>query len=196
MNPTPVVLYGEHVRIEPLDPRHAPDLLEAANDDDIWRFMPVRRPADLATMTDLIERAWKAAAVGDELPFAIIDDKTDRAVGSTRFLEVRRIDRALEIGWTWLGASAQRTRINTETKLLLLRHLFEELGAMRVQLKTDGRNLRSQQAIERLGAVKEGVLRRHRLTWDGIYRDTVYYSIIEPEWPAVKERLQGLLSRT
>ena len=196
MNPTPVVLYGEHARIEPLDPRHAPDLLEAANDVDIWRFMPVPRPADLATMTNLIERAWKAAAAGDEIPFAIIDDKTDRAVGSTRFLEIRRVDRAAEIGWTWLGTGAQRTPMNTEAKFLLLRHLFEDLGAVRVQFKTDSRNLRSQQAIERLGAVKEGVLRRHRHTWDGVYRDTVYYSVIEPEWPVVKQRLQGLLGRS
>ncbi len=195
MNPTPVVLYGEHVRIEPLDPKHAPDLLEGSNDDDIWRFMPVRRPADLAAMNDVIDRAWKAAAVGDEIPFAIIDDKTDRAVGSTRFLDIRRIDRAVEIGWTWLGTQAQRTAINTEAKFLLLRHLFEDLGAMRVQLKTDGRNTRSQLAIERLGAVKEGTLRRTRLTWDSIYRDTVYYSVIEPEWPAVKQRLLGRLGR-
>lgn len=196
MNPTPVVLYGEHVRIEPLDPRHAPDLLAAANDDEIWRYMPVPRPADLAAMHDIIERAWKAAANGDEIPFAIIDDKTDRAVGSTRFLEIRRVDRAVEIGWTWLGTAAQRTAINTEAKFLLLRHLFDDLGAMRVQLKTDGRNLRSQEAIARIGATREGTLRRHRLTWDGVYRDTVYYSVIEPEWPEVKQRLQGRLGRT
>lgn len=196
MNPTPVVLYGEHVRIEPLDHRHAEQLVEAAREEDIWRFLPVSRPRDRAEMIAVIDKAWKAAANGDEIPFAIIDEKTDRAIGSTRFLEIRRVDRALEIGWTWLGAAAQRTAANTEAKLLLLRHAFDDLGALRVQLKTDGRNLRSQQAIERLGAVKEGVLRHHRLMWDGHYRDTVYYSILEPEWPAVKARLSGFLGRS
>lgn len=195
MNPTPVVLYGEHVRIEPLDHRHADDLLEAAREDAIWRYLPVSRPQDREALIDLIDRAWKAAAAGDEIPFAIVDDRTDRAVGSTRFLEIRRVDRALEIGWTWLGTAAQRTAANTEGKFLLLRHAFEDLGALRVQFKTDGRNLGSQRAIERLGAVKEGVLRHHRLVWDGFYRDTVYYSILEPEWPAVKTRLLGFLGR-
>jgi len=195
MNPTPVVLYGEHVRIEPLDHRHADDLLEAGREDDIWRFMPIPRPPDRATMIEVIDRAWKSASSGDEIPFAIIDDQTDRAIGSTRFLEIRRVDRALEIGWTWLGAAVQRTAVNTECKFLLLRHAFEDLGARRVQLKTDGRNTRSQVAIERLGAVKEGVLRQHRLVWDGVYRDTVYYSILESEWPGVKARLLGYLGR-
>ncbi len=195
MNPTPVVLYGEHVRLEPLDHRHADDLLELSTADEIWRYMPVTRPPDRDTMLSLIDKAWKAAAEGAEIPFAIIDDRTDRAVGSTRFLEIRRPDRALEIGWTWLAIPSQRTSANTEAKYLLLRHAFEDLGALRVQLKTDGRNERSQRAIERIGAVREGVLRHHRLMWDGVYRDTVYYSVLAPEWPAVKSRLEGLLGR-
>jgi N-acetyltransferase len=189
MNPTPVVLYGEHVRLEPLDHRHAEQLFAAAQDDEIWRYMPVPRPGSEADMIHVIEKAWKAASSGDELPFAIIEDKTDQAIGSTRFLEIRRPDRGLEIGWTWLATRAQRTAVNSECKFLLLKHCFEELGALRVQLKTDGRNTRSQVAIERLGAVREGVLRRHRLMWDGVYRDTVYYSILESEWPDVRTRL-------
>jgi RimJ/RimL family protein N-acetyltransferase len=195
MNPTPVVLYGEHARLEPLDHRHAEQLLEEAQDDEIWRYLPVPRPASRDAMLELIDKAWRAASAGDELPFAIVDDRTDRAVGSTRFLEIRRPDRALEIGWTWLGMSSQRTALNTEAKYLLLRHAFEDLGAMRVQLKTDGRNERAQAAIERLGAVKEGVLRHHRQMWDGVFRDSVYYSILGPEWPAVKARLEGFLGR-
>lgn len=195
MNPTPVVLYGEHVRLEPLDHRHADDLMELSTADEIWRYLPVTRPPDRDTMLSLIDKAWKAAAEGAEIPFAIIDDRTDRAVGSTRFLEIRRPDRALEIGWTWLAIPSQRTAANTEAKYLLLRHAFEDLGALRVQLKTDGRNERSQRAIERIGAVREGVLRHHRLMWDGVYRDTVYYSVLAPEWPAVKSRLEGLLGR-
>ncbi len=195
MNPTPVVLYGDYVRLEPLDHRHAGDLLEQARDDEIWRYMPVPRPATRAALELLIDKAWKAASEGLEIPFAIVDDKSDRAVGSTRYLDIHRPDRILEIGWTWLGTSAQRTPINTECKFLLLRHAFEDLGALRVQLKTDGRNTRSQQAIDRLGAVKEGVLRRNRLMWDGVRRDTVYYSILDDEWPAVKTRLEGFLAR-
>jgi RimJ/RimL family protein N-acetyltransferase len=195
MNPTPTVLYGDVARLEPLDHAHADQLLEEGSNDEIWRYLPVRRPANREEMLGLIDKAWKAASLGEEIPFAIIDDRSDRAVGSTRFLEIRRPDRALEIGWTWLGTSSQRTAINTECKYLLLRHAFEDLGALRVQLKTDGRNERSQRAIERLGAVKEGVLRHHRLMWDGTYRDTVYFSILEPEWAAVKARLEGFLGR-
>lgn len=196
MNPTPVVLYGEQVRLEPLDHRHAGDLFAASQDDELWRYMPVPRPASREELLGLIDKAWKAASEGMEIPFAIIHSPSDQAVGSTRFLEIRRPDRALEIGWTWIAPARQRTGVNTECKYLLLRHAFEDLGAIRVQLKTDGRNIRSQQAIERLGAVKEGVLRKHRFTWDGIYRDTVYYSILADEWPEVKERLESFLTRT
>jgi RimJ/RimL family protein N-acetyltransferase len=196
MNPTPVVLYGEHVRLEPLDHRHVDELFEEAQSDDIWRYMPVRRPATRADLVDLVDKAWKAAATGAELPFAIIRNDPDRAVGSTRYLDIHRPDRALEIGWTWLGAGAQRTAANTESKFLLLRHAFEDLGALRVQLKTDGRDERSQRSIERLGAVKEGVLRKHRLAWDGVFRDTVFYSILSDEWPGVKERLEGFLRKS
>lgn len=195
MNPTPVVLYGEHVRLEPLDHAHADQLLEEANSDEIWRYMPIPRPISRADVVGMIDKAWKAASEGLEVPFAIIADQSGRAVGSTRFLDIHRPDRCLEIGWTWLGLSSQRTAINTETKLLLFRHAFEDLGALRIQLKTDGRNERSQRAIERLGATKEGVLRKSRLTWDGVFRDTVYYSVIDTEWPAVKARLGGLLER-
>lgn len=195
MNPTPVVLYGEHVRLEPLDTRHADQLLEEAQNDDIWRFMPVPRPTAADQIRELIDRAWKAAADGAEVPFCIVADGSDRAVGSTRFLDIRRSDRGLEIGWTWLGTAAQRTMINTETKFLLMRHAFEDLGALRVQFRTDGRNEVSQRALERLGAVREGTLRHHQLTWDGVYRDTVCYSVLAGEWPHVKAHLEQLLGR-
>lgn len=196
MNPTPVVLYGDAVRLEPLDHRHVDALFEEAQSDEIWRYMPVRRPGSRADMADLVDKAWKAASMGLEIPFAVIREEDERPVGSTRFLEIRRPDRALEIGWTWLGLSAQRTAANTESKYLLLRHAFEDLGAIRVQLKTDGRNQVAQRAIERLGAVREGVLRKQRLMWDGVRRDTVFYSILDDEWPAVKQRLEGLLGRS
>ncbi len=135
------------------------------------------------------------AATGSQLPFAVIDQKNNRVAGSTRYLDIRPNDRAIEIGSTWLGSEFQRTAINSECKYLLLRHAFEELGAVRVTLKTDGRNEQSQRAIERLGAVREGVLRKHMVMWDGYVRDTVYYSILDSEWPQVKDRLKGLLNR-
>jgi RimJ/RimL family protein N-acetyltransferase len=195
MNPTPVVLYGDTVRVEPLDPSHAEDLLAAGADPDIWRFMPIPQPGSAAEVRKWIEDAWKLAATGEQLPFAIIDAETGRAVGSTRYLEIHRNWRTMEIGWTWLAASVQRSAVNTEVKLLLLKHAFEDHGALRVQFKTDGRNLRSQRAIERLGAVKEGVLRKQRINHDGYVRDAVYYSILDDEWPTVKERLTALLKR-
>jgi RimJ/RimL family protein N-acetyltransferase len=196
MNPTPVVLYGEAIRLEPLDHRHVDALLEAGGSDDVWRFLPVPRPASREAMAELVDKAWKAAALGEEIPFAIVKEDLDRAVGSTRFLEIRRPDRALEIGWTWVGQAYQRTVVNTEAKYLLLRHAFDDLGARRVQLWTDGRNEQAQRAIERLGAIREGVLRQHRLTWDGVVRDTVCYSVLSNEWPAARARLEGMLGRS
>lgn len=195
MNPIPVVLYGDVVRLEPLDDRHANDLLRAAQDEGLWRFMPIPRPATAADMRRLIEDAWRQASAGAELPFAVVAQESDLAVGSTRFLDIDRASRALEIGWTWLAPTVQHTAVNTEGKLLLLRHAFDDLGARRVALKTDARNEPSRRAIERLGAVREGILRQHRICWDGSVRDTVYYSIVGEEWPGVRERLEGFLSK-
>jgi RimJ/RimL family protein N-acetyltransferase len=195
MNPTPVVLYGDSVRIVPLDPAHAEDLLAAGTDPEIWRYLPIPQPNSLADVHAWIDAAWKHAATGEQLPFALIDPRTERAIGSTRFLEIHREWRTLEIGWTWLAASAQGTPVNTETKFLLLRHAFHDLGAIRMQFKVDARNLKSQRAVERIGAVKEGVLRKQRINHDGYIRDAVYYSILNDEWPAVEQRLQALLAR-
>ncbi len=195
MNPTPVVLYGDAAKLEPLDPSHAEDLLAAGADPEIWRYMPIPQPGSVTEVRQWIDEAWKLAATGEQLPFAIIDPETGRAVGSTRYLEIHRHWRTLEIGWTWLAASVQRTAVNTEAKLMLLKHAFEDQGALRVQFKTDGRNLRSQEALERLGAVKEGVLRKQRVNHDGYVRDAVYYSILDDEWPAVKQRLTARLTR-
>ena len=189
MNPTPVVLYGDAVKLEPLDSSHAEDLFASGGDPEIWRYLPHPQPGSVVDVRRWIDEAWKLAATGEELPFAIIDPETGRAVGSTRYLEIHRNWRSLEIGWTWLTAAVQRSAVNTETKLMLLKHAFEDHGALRVQFKTDGRNLRAQQSLERLGAVHEGVLRKQRINHDGYVRDTVCYSILDQEWPAVKERL-------
>jgi RimJ/RimL family protein N-acetyltransferase len=194
-DPQPVRLEGIHVRLEPLGRRHAEDLFEVGRDESIWAYMP--RPV-LKSVQDtqaMIDQALEVAAGGTQIPFAILHRRSGRAVGSTRYLDIRRSDRGIEIGWTWLGAAFQRTALNTEGKLLLLTHAFEDQAAVRVQLKTDLRNARSQRAIERLGAVREGVLRKHIILWDGFIRDTVYYSILDSEWPEVKRRLEHLLQR-
>ena len=138
-----------------------------------------------------ISAALQEQAVGMVLPFAIIDLATGYAVGSTRYMTIAVRDRGLEIGWTWLSAQVQRTGVNTECKYLLLRHAFETLGAIRVQLKTHHDNVRSQRDIERIGATREGVLRNHMIMPDGSYRHSVYYSVIESEWPRVKGRLEA-----
>lgn len=194
-DPQPTILRGRHVVVEPLDPAHAGDLFAAGSDDATWIYMPrpaLRSPEDAGSM---IRQAWAEAEGGVEIPLAIVDAASGAAVGSTRFLDIQRRHRALEIGWTWIGPRWQRTAINTECKLLLLSYAFDEQGAHRVTLKTDARNFRSQTAIERLGAAREGVLRRHRVCWDGFVRDTVYYGIVDAEWPRVKARLEERLAR-
>ena len=186
--PAPVTLTGEVVRLEPLAEHHAPGLLEAGADERIWTWMP-RGP--LEDREDALAWIREARAAERQVPFAMVELASGRAVGSTRYLDVRVADRGLEIGWTWLAPSAWRTAVNTETKLLLLTQAFEGWGAERVQLKTDARNDRSMRAIERLGAVHEGVLRRHMRVRGGVLRDTVMYSILADEWPAARERLRG-----
>jgi len=193
--PGPVTLEGAFVRLEPLEVRHAADLFAAGAEETIWTWLTRGPFADLADVEAWIRQAQEARDRGEQLPFAIVHRESGRAIGSTRYLDIQRENGNLEIGWTWLGAAHQRTAVNTECKWLLLRHAFESLGAVRVQLKTDLRNERSQRAIERLGAVREGVLRRSRLTRGGYIRDTVVYSVLAEEWPAVGGRLAGRLRR-
>lgn len=194
-DPRPVILQGLHARLEPLSLAHAPELYEAGMDEEIWAYMPVPPAKTVQDTETWIQQALDDCASGNTIPFAIVQMKGERAVGSTRYLDVQRENESLEIGFTWIGRAYQRTALNTECKLLLLGHAFEDLGAVRIQLKTDGRNVRSQRAIERLGAVHEGVLRRQRRVWDGHIRDTVYYSILDDEWPTVKTCLQNMLDR-
>jgi RimJ/RimL family protein N-acetyltransferase len=183
---------GGRARLVPLDPSHAADLFETSRDPDVWRYA-THHPATVEAMGSLIDAA--IGAIPSEAPFAIIDTISGRAVGSTRYMEILPCHAALEIGWTWIGTDWQRTSINTECKYLLLNHAFETCGAGRVQLKADSRNTRSLASIERLGAVREGVLRRHRVLADGFVRDSVYYSILRDEWQAVRERLERILNR-
>lgn len=196
MNPQPVLLSGRFVRLEPLRLSHAADLFAAlAVDPSIWRWWRVPPPNTVPEMQALLADSLEEQARGVVVPFAQVEPASGRAVGGTTYLNISRRDRGLEIGSTWLGKPWQRTGINTEAKYLLLRHAFEDLAAVRVQLKTDGRNVQSQAAIERLGAVREGVLRKHMLVRDGFIRDSVMYSVIEQEWPAVKARLEALLAK-
>jgi RimJ/RimL family protein N-acetyltransferase len=192
MDLTPPTLKGTHVTLEPIEERHAPDLFAAMQDEEVCRYLAWPPPAKLEETLALVRDAREAMARGQSIVFAQVWNASGRAIGSTRLLDVRPADRQVEIGATFLARAYWRTPANTESKLLFLTHCFEGLGCVRVALKTDGRNVRSQEAIARLGAVREGVLRRH-MHVRGYQRDTVYFSILEDEWPAVKARLQARL---
>lgn len=187
---TPITLEGRWAQLEPLTLDHAPHLFEVAQDDDIWRHMPVPTPGKVDDVRAWIRDALEFQARGLFLPFAILERSTGRAIGSTRYLDISAHDRHVEIGWTWLGKEYWRTRINTECKYLLLRHAFETLGCIRVSFKTDLRNVRSQRAIERIGGVREGVWRRVVVMHDGYQRSSVFYSILDDEWANVKSGLE------
>ena len=193
MDLTPITLKGEWLTLEPIDERHAPDLFQAMQDEDVCRYLSWPPPKAVDETLTLVREARADMARGTSLVYAQIWNRTGRAIGSTRLLDVRPRDRQVEIGATFLARDYWRTPANTESKYLFLRYCFETLGCIRVALKTDGRNLRSQEAIARLGAVREGTLRRH-MNVRGYQRDTVYFSILDDEWPAVKARLQARLS--
>lgn len=178
------------MRLEPMTTAHVPDLAAVGLDPNIWRFMVYGEMNSEADMRAWVEDILGRQARGTDLPFAVIDLKSGRAIGTTRFMTIDRANRSLEIGGTWYAVAYQRTAVNTECKYLLLRQAFEVYGCVRVQFKTDLRNERSQRAIERLGAVKEGVLRNHVILPDGYLRHSVYYSILPEEWPRVKANLE------
>ena len=188
----PVILHGRHVRLEPLTPAHAAGLAEVGLDEELWKWIPtpVRTPEE---MSAYVQSALQDQAAGTALPFALIEKSSGRTIGSTRYANIERLHHRLEIGWTWVARPWQRTPINTEAKYLLLRHAFETLKCMRVELKTDSLNERSRAAILRIGATQEGIFRNHMMTATGRIRHTVYFSIVESEWPEVKARLEARL---
>jgi len=190
---TPVVLEGRWVRLEPLTLAHVPKLTHVAFDEDLWKWTveQVRTEADLVAY---VQRALDQQGMGTAQPFATVERSTGRAIGSTRFAQFEREHSRVEIGWTWIGREWQRTATNTEAKLLMLTHAFDTLGMRRVELKTDVLNERSRRAIARLGAVEEGIFRQHVMTNSGRVRDTVYYSILSREWPAVRAGLESKLA--
>ena len=192
MDLTPPTLVGWYVTLEPLAPRHADDLFVAMQDEEVCRYLTWPPPASIDDTKQLIGDAGALMEQRQSIVFAQVWNETGRAIGSTRLLDVRPPDRQVEIGATFVARAYWRTAANTEAKYLFLTHCFEALGCTRVALKTDGRNVRSQEAIARLGAVREGTLRRH-MNVRGYQRDTVYYSILDDEWPAVKARLAARL---
>jgi RimJ/RimL family protein N-acetyltransferase len=193
MRVEPVTLVGTHVRLEPLSIGHVDGLARVGLDPELWRW-GLSVLATAADMRAYVETALDEQRRGVSLPFAIVDRARDEVIGSTRYGSIAPEHRRLEIGWTWYAVPHQRTAANTEAKLLLLTHAFESLGAMRVEFKTDALNLQSRTALARLGAVEEGTFRKHMLTASGRIRDSVYFSIVDSEWPAVKARLTSKLA--
>lgn len=192
----PVTLDGTHVRLEALSAAHVDDLWAASQDDDLWRWMPFFRPSSVERMGAIVDTCLADRGRGRLLPWATIDRASGRAVGFTSYLDVVPEHLRVEIGGTWIGRPWWRTAINTEAKLLMLGRAFDDLGARRVSLKTDSENLRSQAAIERLGALREGALRAHMVRPDGTARTTVYFSLLSDEWPAARQRLVDRLNRS
>lgn len=194
MEIAPVTLEGSAVRLEPLSLSHHAQLCNIGLDFELWHWTTtnVRTPAE---MRAYIENALAEQARGTSLPFATIDQASGKVIGSTRYLNIDASNLRVEIGATWIAKDWQRTAANTEAKYLMLRHAFEKFGCIRVEFKTDSLNQQSRDAILRLGAKEEGTLRNHMLTWTGRIRNTVYFSIIDSEWPQVKTRLEQMMAR-
>jgi len=191
----PPTLQGLVVRLEPIRHEHARLFWEAAKDalDDIFQWVPYRMKA-FEDFEGLVEKTLREQERGDSVAFATVDHKSRKVIGSTRFMNIDRANRRVEIGSTWIAPAWQRTHVNTEAKYLMLRHAFEVWQCLRVELKTDALNQKSRKAILRIGAKQEGTLRKHGITWTGRVRDTVYFSILDTEWPEAKARLEAKLA--
>ena len=187
-------LSGESVRLEPIDESHIEGLFEAGKTQSDWEYLPIPGFSNIDEVKAWYHQAKKLLEAGMHYTYVLIEPDTNEVIGSSRYMNFRARDLAVEIGYTWVGSKFQRTSVNTEAKLLLLSNAFEGMNANRVELKTDARNIRSQNAIERVGGIKEGVLRNHMVAQGGFVRDTVMYSVIKSEWPGVKENLIGKLS--
>jgi len=192
MNVAPVMLEGSHVRLEPLAKAHLAGLAQVGLEEELWRWIPVP-VRTVEEMAAYIETALQEQGRGVSLPFALMEKATGRAIGSTRYGNIDRTHHRVEIGWTWVAREWRRTAVNTEAKYLLLKHAFETPGCIRAELKTDSLNEKSRAAILRIGAREEGTFRNHMITANGRIRHTVYFSIVDSEWPAVKARLESLL---
>jgi RimJ/RimL family protein N-acetyltransferase len=187
----PFTLEGSFVRLEPIRRNHAEMFWEVAKADveDIFRWIPYLVKTR-EHFQQIVDKAFQEQERGESVVFATVERSSGKVIGSTRFMNIDRANRRVEIGSTWIATPWQRTAINTEAKYLMLRHAFEVWGCVRVELKTDVLNQKSRNAILRIGAREEGTLRRHVITWTGRIRDSVYFSILDSEWAAVKARLE------
>jgi len=195
MNLSPVTLSGRFVKLIPMEQSQVPELTQVGSVPEIWKFMRYGLIDSQAKMSEWVDSLLKLQEAGSDLPFTVVHLPTGRIAGATRYLNISQSHRSVEIGGTWYGLEFQRTMVNTEAKYLLLAYAFEKLACVRVQFKTDLRNERSQRAIERLGAVREGVLRNHMILPDGSLRSSVIYSILSDEWPQIKTRLAEMINR-
>lgn len=189
-----VHLEGAVVTLRPISEDDAKALFAIAEGHNIWQWYPDEIPSEVA-MQQVVHQAIEDRAAGKALPFTICDTKTGEVIGSSRYFNVSPPDRRLEVGYTWIGPRWQGTRVNVEAKYLMFQYAFEKLACERVELKTDSRNLQSQRAMEKLGLVREGVLRSHMRTHTGYMRDSVYFSVIRQEWPEMQKRLRERLQR-
>jgi N-acetyltransferase len=191
----PITLEGSVVRLEPIRREHSELFWEVSKNDleDIFRWIPysMKTPEDFHR---LVEKAFAEQERGESVVFATVERASGRVIGSTRFMNIDRNNRRVEIGSTWIAAPWQRTAVNTEAKYLMLRHAFEVWGCVRIELKTDALNEKSRNAIRRIGAKEEGTLRRHVVTWTGRIRDSVYFSILDHEWPEAKAKLEARMA--
>ncbi len=195
MHIAPTTLEGRHVRLEPVTPAHAAGLFAAASDDPaIFRWFTIAPPADRAGFDAFVAENCQRMAKGEHITFVTHDRASGAIVGSSSYGSIDRANRRVEIGWTWIRRSHQRTPVNTEAKLLMLENAFERLGCIRVEFKTHHRNEQSRRALARIGAVEEGTFRNHMIMPDGSYRHSVYFSVIDSEWPEVKVKLQSRLA--
>ncbi|QBK77291.1 N-acetyltransferase [Myroides odoratimimus] len=190
--PYPTVLEGTTVDLIPLEKEHLEELYQASADKELWRLVPTDC-SDRDTFYDNYQNALAAREKGLQYPFVIIDKRTQKIIGSTRFFEMYEADKKLEIGWTWITQEYWGSVVNLECKLLLLTYCFEVLKINRVQLKTKDTNIRSRKAIEKIGGVFEGILRKDKIHNDGTTRNAAYYSILDDEWGISKEKIQGLI---
>lgn len=194
ITPQAITLEGAQVRLTPLRLEHLDGLCAVGLDGELWKWVPMQ-VLDRQAMQAYVELALDEQRRGVSVPFVTTFKDSGQIVGSTRYANISVPDGRLEIGWTWIGKPWQRSPVNTEAKYLMLRQAFEVLGCTRVELKTDGLNAKSRAAILRIGAKQDGILRRHTMTYSGRIRDTVYFSILDDEWPAVKAGLEAKLTR-
>ena len=191
----PVVLDGKRVRLEPLGENHFDGIVKAGAFDELWKWTNTSASTP-ETMRVYFDEALRMAQSGTALPFATIDKQSNTIIGSTRFANADKANRRVEIGWTWITPAFQRSYVNSEAKYLMLTHAFETWGCARVELKTDVLNEKSRNAMLRMGATEEGILRKHILTYSGRWRDSIYYSVLDTEWPQVRSRLAQFVDRS